>query len=139
MSMHSMFRAVVIVGMALGAGACATRSAEAQSASGAQRENVQKHQQCGGFAGLPCPEPLVCVDDPSDDCDPKQGGRDCMGICQEDTQGSRCEDPRRYYVSKDPERCALVRFVCPPPTDEQHADKTNFFSDDCGCGCESAP
>lgn len=35
----------------------------------------------GGFAGLVCPDKLVCVDDPSDDCNPAKGGADCMGIC----------------------------------------------------------
>ncbi|ABA59189.1 hypothetical protein [Nitrosococcus oceani] len=38
-------------------------------------------QMCGGIAGLPCPEGKKCVDDPSDDCDPAQGGADCGGIC----------------------------------------------------------
>jgi len=38
-------------------------------------------QFCGGFAGIPCPGSGVCVDDPSDDCDPKNGGADCGGIC----------------------------------------------------------
>ncbi len=36
---------------------------------------------CGGFAGLPCPDGLECVDDPDDDCDPMNGGADCGGIC----------------------------------------------------------
>jgi hypothetical protein len=37
--------------------------------------------QCGGIAGIPCPGAGTCEDDPSDDCDPKQGGADCSGIC----------------------------------------------------------
>ncbi|MGB0128831.1 MAG: Kazal-type serine protease inhibitor family protein [Rhodocyclaceae bacterium] len=37
---------------------------------------------CGGIAGLKCPEGQVCVDDPGDTCDPKQGGADCAGLCQ---------------------------------------------------------
>ncbi|MBL8942899.1 MAG: hypothetical protein JNK45_07125, partial [Myxococcales bacterium] len=37
---------------------------------------------CGGFANLGCPRKRqVCVDDPSDDCDPGNGGADCSGIC----------------------------------------------------------
>jgi len=36
---------------------------------------------CGGFAGLPCPSGLTCIDDPTDDCDPLCGGADCGGIC----------------------------------------------------------
>ena len=40
-------------------------------------------QPCGGFAGLECPSPRqVCVDDPRDNCDPKTGGADCIGICR---------------------------------------------------------
>ena len=37
---------------------------------------------CGGYAGFMCMEGLECVDDPSDGCDPKRGGRDCAGVCQ---------------------------------------------------------
>ncbi|MAD61175.1 MAG: hypothetical protein CMH49_06660 [Myxococcales bacterium] len=39
--------------------------------------------QCGGFAGIICPDNLTCVDDPDDDCDPRRGGSDCIGICIE--------------------------------------------------------
>jgi hypothetical protein len=37
---------------------------------------------CGGIAGTPCPDPLVCVDWPGDDCDPDAGGADCVGVCE---------------------------------------------------------
>jgi hypothetical protein len=36
---------------------------------------------CGGFAGLACPEGLLCYDAPNDDCDPEQGWSDCFGVC----------------------------------------------------------
>lgn len=37
---------------------------------------------CGGFAGLKCANVNdKCVDDPRDDCDPANGGADCIGIC----------------------------------------------------------
>jgi hypothetical protein len=36
---------------------------------------------CGGIAGFPCPDGQECVDDPSDDCDPANGGADCGGMC----------------------------------------------------------
>lgn len=36
---------------------------------------------CGGFAGIPCGAGEVCIDDPSDGCDPAHGGADCPGIC----------------------------------------------------------
>lgn len=37
---------------------------------------------CGGITGKQCPINQVCVDDPTDTCDPKQGGADCIGICK---------------------------------------------------------
>ncbi|KAF3006281.1 hypothetical protein E8E14_008027 [Neopestalotiopsis sp. 37M] len=38
---------------------------------------------CSGFIGLSCPENsgLQCYDLPNDDCDPNNGGADCIGIC----------------------------------------------------------
>lgn len=39
-------------------------------------------QSCGGFTGTACSDDtLICIDDPSDDCDPAKGGADCIGIC----------------------------------------------------------
>lgn len=41
-----------------------------------------EYAPCGGFAGFACPyQEQTCVDDLSDDCDPQNGGADCMGIC----------------------------------------------------------
>lgn len=39
-------------------------------------------QACGGIAGIQCADGGICVDDPTDDCDPRQGGADCPGICK---------------------------------------------------------
>ena len=37
---------------------------------------------CGGFAGTACASASdTCVDNPDDNCDPSNGGSDCMGIC----------------------------------------------------------
>ncbi|RYE76774.1 MAG: protease complex subunit PrcB family protein [Myxococcales bacterium] len=36
---------------------------------------------CGGFAGFACPAGQTCVDNPSDTCDPENGGADCSGVC----------------------------------------------------------
>ncbi|KAJ9451570.1 hypothetical protein DIPPA_24865 [Diplonema papillatum] len=37
---------------------------------------------CGGFLGKSCDSKShVCIDDPSDDCDPLNGGADCIGCC----------------------------------------------------------
>ncbi|MDI1480875.1 hypothetical protein [Polyangium sp. y55x31] len=86
--------------------------------------------RCGGFAGLRCPEGLRCVDLPGDDCDPRRGGADCIGVC---VGGGRpppafgCNDPRRRYVSRDRARCAAILFRCEAGS--------RPFSDACGCGC----
>ena len=40
---------------------------------------------CGGIANIQCPDGEQCIDDPSDDCDPKNGGADCGGICVAET------------------------------------------------------
>lgn len=39
-------------------------------------------QTCGGIAGIPCPEGFTCVDFPGDNCNPRSGGADCIGICR---------------------------------------------------------
>lgn len=58
---------------------------------------------CGGFAGFTCPEGLVCIDDPSDDCHPERGGgADCGGICVEG--GEPCGESR----------CLAEQFCCNP-------------------------
>jgi hypothetical protein len=83
-------------------------------------------QFCGGIAGIACPSGYSCVDDPRDSCDPNRGGADCGGICRH----TRCSynDPSKTYVSRDPQECQVIRFVCA-------ADQT-YFSDGCGCGCQ---
>jgi len=37
---------------------------------------------CGGFIGKACAGAATCVDDPTDTCDPKSNGADCIGICE---------------------------------------------------------
>ncbi len=87
---------------------------------------------CGGFGGFPCPDDLVCVDDPADSCDPDNGGADCPGMCVKPRgkQDPTCDysDPTRSYVGESPEECAVIKFVC--------AEGSHYFADDCGCGCE---
>ncbi|MFO0666828.1 MAG: hypothetical protein U0174_22950 [Polyangiaceae bacterium] len=36
---------------------------------------------CGGIRGLACANGAKCVDDPTDSCDPQNGGADCGGVC----------------------------------------------------------
>ena len=36
---------------------------------------------CGGIAGFQCDPDQTCIDDPTDNCDPDNGGADCGGFC----------------------------------------------------------
>lgn len=104
---------------------------------------------CGGFTGMTCPEKMTCVDDPFDECDPELGGADCIGMCVNGNgQGKNmghgmggngksagnstdsCDnsDQSKTYVGESPEECALIFFVC--------AEGSEYFADDCGCGCQ---
>lgn len=50
------------------------------------------HQHCGGFAGFMCDDPNEeCVDDPTDSCDPLNGGADCGGICMPKAAAGTCK------------------------------------------------
>jgi hypothetical protein len=44
--------------------------------------SIGKIEYCGGLLGTQCRGNQVCVDDPRDDCDPRNGGADCIGICR---------------------------------------------------------
>ena len=124
--------AVALVSVLLGM----TGPSWAQESAPPENELLQHlTRSCGGFPGTPCPQGQICLDDPSDDCDPNNGGADCIGICVKKGQCalSSCDDndPRRRYVSRSPALCSAIRFVCQP--DEQ------AFFDACGCGCERGP
>jgi len=60
---------------------------------------------CGGFVGVPCPGAGECVDDPSDDCDPQNGGADCTGLCECNVEGL-CIEGERWDSS--PNVCGCV-------------------------------
>jgi hypothetical protein len=76
---------------------------------------------CGGIAGIPCPGAGVCLDDPSDDCDPDAGGADCGGICHCHalglcTEGTHWDDsPDVCACVPDENPCAAV--LCPVDTE----------------------
>ena len=84
--------------------------------------------RCGGIAGLRCPVPLVCVDDPDDSCVPGRGA-DCIGRCVDAEEAPRTPGVRRP-VSDDPQACKAMTFTC-------EADEVRY-SDASGCGCEVA-
>jgi hypothetical protein len=49
---------------------------------------------CGGFAGLKCPDAAMdCIDNPNDECDPANGGADCIGMCVTAQVGSIITSP----------------------------------------------
>jgi hypothetical protein len=64
-------------------------------------------QRCGGFGGFPCPGLGDCVDDPSDDCDPKNGGADCGGICK-CTAGLTALCEQGMPCNDDPHGCSCA-------------------------------
>ncbi|KAJ9461158.1 hypothetical protein DIPPA_28910 [Diplonema papillatum] len=82
---------------------------------------------CGGFAGLACAgEGQVCVDDPTDGCNPAGGGADCVGCCVAATcaatrcpEGKLCQlDASGAPVCVDrPSICCLPPLRCPAGTE----------------------
>lgn len=72
---------------------------------------------CGGFAGIACPGAGMCVDDPSDDCDPENGGADCGGLCECNAAAISC--PAGYELNDDPAICDCLPIegeACGPTT-----------------------
>jgi len=119
----------VLMAFALGAVACSAASGGPESNEPTDDSENEAKLFCGGFAGIACPEGYVCVDDPSDGCDPKKGGADCGGVCRH-APPVKCNygDPKKNWVSKDPNQCMVIRFVC--------AEGQSYFANECGCGCE---
>lgn len=60
---------------------------------------------CGGIAAFPCPGAGLCVDDPTDECDPNMGGADCGGVCACTSIGL-CVDG--FVWDESPEVCGCV-------------------------------
>lgn len=112
--------------------ACAPGAPDEPTEEEAGEVEAGAGQFCGGIAGIQCPSGKVCVDDRTDDCDPNNGGADCGGVCRggKPARKPSCNDPDRNYVATSPEQCMTVRFVC--------AEGQQYFSDACGCGCETS-
>lgn len=60
---------------------------------------------CGGIAGVACPGLGSCMDEPNDECDPTQGGADCVGRCQ-CAQEAPCVPG--YHFDGTPDVCACA-------------------------------
>jgi hypothetical protein len=86
---------------------------------------LRRPQFCGGIAAIRCPSGRVCVDDPTDSCDPSKGGADCGGIC---VRTMPCF-PELKYVSRDPRQCAAMLFIC------EQGRQPFFNASGCGCAC----
>jgi PrcB C-terminal len=69
-------------------------------------------QSCGGITGKQCPGNGQCSDDPSDSCDPANGGADCGGLCACGPQTELCM--RGSVFDNSPKVCACV----PDPTQD---------------------
>jgi hypothetical protein len=41
-----------------------------------KKRSKGRRRTCGGLTGRPCPRGYICIDDPSDSCDPTNGGAD---------------------------------------------------------------
>jgi hypothetical protein len=128
MALRRLVTGVVLAGVMFWGAGCGP-TVEAEEVETQELRSEKRGQFCGGIAGLPCPEGLICVDDPKDSCDPDQGGADCGGICVKD----KCPPPGRdvEYVSRDPNECIAITFLC-------QEGFTQFFNA-CGCGCERQP
>jgi hypothetical protein len=114
--------------LGIGISACGTSGDVGEDEDTASAQQAAQ-QFCGGFGGFPCPDGFVCVDDPSDDCDPDEGGADCGGVCRKARKPNKdkCDHAANEYLLNDPAECALVHFIC--------IEGYEPFFDDCGCGC----
>ena len=70
---------------------CAACVAEDDVPPGAFRTGAR--QFCGGIAMLPCPDGMICMDDPNDGCDLAAGDADCGGVCMPPRGTPACDEP----------------------------------------------
>ena len=61
---------------------CSCADGTTSSGSSCASTSAIVPEPCGGFAGTSCSDKsMECIDDPSDSCNPEDGGADCIGIC----------------------------------------------------------
>lgn len=65
---------------------------------GDEEPPVSSGPACGGIAARECPGLGTCADDPSDSCDPRNGGADCGGKCS-CTARPRCQAGQKFDSS----------------------------------------
>lgn len=71
------------VGLTIGLSMTAHAQTDASgSTSASQQEGAIDGRPCGGPSQLTCREGLICVDNPGDDCNPRQDGLKCPGTCK---------------------------------------------------------
>jgi hypothetical protein len=86
---------------------------------------------CGGIAGIPCPGQGRCADDPSDGCDPNNGGADCGGLCT-CVQNVLCTISSHFDSS--PSVCACVPNTQPPGSCGGHSCGAGQYCCNASCG-----
>jgi hypothetical protein len=99
---------------------------------------------CGGIAGIECPGSGVCVDDPSDECDPEAGGADCGGLCECNAIGL-CVEGMVWDDSPDVCNCVAEEYdpciatLCPVGTicENRHGQGVCVPQADAGGGPEA--
>jgi hypothetical protein len=91
----------------------------------------QERVFCGGIAGIPCPGQGRCVDDPSDSCDPNNGGADCGGLC---TCVENVLCIKGSHFDSSPSVCACVPDAPPPPSCGGHSCGAGQYCCNPSCG-----
>jgi hypothetical protein len=63
--------------------------------------SISTKTPCGGLSGSKCTDGATCIDDPSDACDPNNGGAGCTGICVSLACGPSKACPAGYKCGDD--------------------------------------
>lgn len=79
------------------------------SSSSSETVSSESRTMCGGIAGLPCESGQECVDDPSDGCDPRNGGADCSGMCVTVMKESSSSEAMKSSVMSSAVRSSVMQ------------------------------
>lgn len=87
-------------------------SSSSDTVLSASSSSSASKKTCGGIAALPCGAGQVCIDDPSDSCDPQHGGADCSGICVDVLSSSSVSSKASVSsVASSPKASSSASFV----------------------------